>query len=90
MAVVCDAYSAEAFCKIRHYGFLSSTWKRQKLKIVQLKMDVMKAERDAKGQKIRKCSCCKNGNLLTVLVFDKRGPPSLVLAGSHQIVSSKS
>ncbi len=26
--------------KIRHYGFLSSTWKRQKLKILQEKLQV--------------------------------------------------
>ena len=28
------------FVKIRHYGFLSSTWKRQKLKLLQEKLQV--------------------------------------------------
>jgi hypothetical protein len=25
----------------------------------------------------RKCSCCKTGKLITLLLFDKRGPPEL-------------
>jgi hypothetical protein len=28
------------FVKVRHYGFLSSTWKRKKLKVLQKKMGV--------------------------------------------------
>ena len=77
------------FVKIRHYGFLSSSWKRTKLKIVQSKMKVVLTEKSESVQKIRKCSCCENGTLITIEVFSKRGPPNLVLARSHKIVSSK-
>lgn len=63
------------FVKIRHYGFLSSTWKRNKLKLLQEKMGVEAIEEVQKSTIIRKCSCCKVGNLRTILVFDKRGPP---------------
>ena len=33
------------FVKIRHYGFLSSTWKRQKLKLLQEKLKVKVLEK---------------------------------------------
>jgi hypothetical protein len=77
------------FVKIRHYGFLSSSWKRQKLKIVQEKMRINLPEKSEKTQKIRKCSCCKNGKVITVLVFDKRGPPPSYFGAVKNIVSSK-
>lgn len=63
------------FVKIRHFGFLSSTWKRQKLKLLQLKLKVIILEKQEKKPFQRKCSCCKTGNLITLLLFDKRGPP---------------
>jgi hypothetical protein len=63
------------FVKIRHYGFLSSTWKRQKLKLLQQNLGVpLKAEQEAVKQ-LPKCPCCKIGNMHIVAVFDKRGPP---------------
>ena len=37
----------------------------------------------AKESKIRKCQCCKTGNLHTILIFDKRGPPAWYLGGSQ-------
>jgi Putative transposase len=77
------------FVKIRHYGFLSSTWKRQKLKIVQLKLNVVLAEITESNQNIRKCACCKKGNLMTITVFDKRGPPPSYFGAVKNIVSSK-
>jgi hypothetical protein len=40
--------------KIRHYGFLSSTWKRQKLKLLQEKLKVKVLE------KAEKKSLCLN------------------------------
>jgi len=71
------------FVKIRHYGFLSSTWKRQKLKVLQKKMHVMVLEKTAKATPIRKCTCCKTGNLHTIAFFDKRGPPAWYLGLSQ-------
>ena len=71
------------FVKIRHYGFLSSTWKREKLKVLQEKLKVQAFVKPAKESKIRKCQCCKTGNLHTILIFDKRGPPAWYLGGSQ-------
>ena len=78
------------FVKIRHYGFLSSTWKRQKLKFLQEKLKVLAFVKPVKESKIRKCQCCKTGNLHTILVFDQRGPPAWYLGGSQKSIPHQS
>jgi hypothetical protein len=62
------------FVKIRHYGFLSSTWKRSKLKDLQQRMKVIPLPIKIET-KLRKCPCCLNGNLITLEMFSQRGPP---------------
>lgn len=62
--------------RIRHYGILSSTWKREKLKNLQEKLSPKPKPAEAKTQKVRPCPCCKKGTLRTILSFDYRGPPS--------------
>jgi hypothetical protein len=71
------------FVKIRHYGFLSSTWKRQKLKNLQEKLQVKVLEKREKKLFLPKCPCCKTGNLHRIAVFDQRGPPAWYLGGSQ-------
>ncbi len=61
--------------KIRHYGFLSTTWKREKLKVLQEKLQVKVLEKVEIKPFLPKCPCCKTGNLHRILVFDQRGPP---------------
>lgn len=63
------------FVKIRHYGFLSSTWKREKLKLLQENLQVKVMEKREKKPFLPKCPCCKTGNLHRIAVFDQRGPP---------------
>lgn len=63
------------FVKIRHYGFLSSTWKRQKLKMLQQKLQIRVLDKQEKKPFLPKCPCCKTGNLHRIAVFDQRGPP---------------
>ena len=75
------------FVKIRHYGFLSSNWKRQKLKLLQEKLKVKVLEKAEKKVFMPKCPCCKTGNLHRILIFDQRGPPAWYL-GSSQTTSS--
>lgn len=78
------------FVKIRHYGFLSSTWKRQKLKLLQEKLQVKALEKREKKPFLPKCPCCKTGNLHRIAVFDSRGPPAWYLGGSQISSSCKS
>ena len=77
------------FVKIRHYGFLSSTWKRQKLKLLQEKLKVKVLEKAEKKVFMPKCPCCKTGNLHRILVFDQRGPPDWYLGDSQTTSSCK-
>ena len=67
------------FVKIRHYGFLSSTWKRIKLKNLQQKLGIQPKEKPLPKPFQPKCSCCKTGNLVTIAMFDLRGPPQWFL-----------
>ena len=71
------------FVKIRHYGFLSSTWKRIKLKNLQQKLGIQSKEKPLPKPFQPKCSCCKTGNLVTIAMFDLRGPPQWFLEMSQ-------
>ena len=71
------------FVKIRHYGFLSSTWKRIKLKNLQQKLGIQPKEKLPPKVFQPKCSCCKVGNLVTIATFDLRGPPQWFLEMSQ-------
>ena len=73
------------FVKIRHYGFLSSTWKRKKLKTLQQNLGVIPREKPIKKPFSPKCSCCKVGNLVTIATFDLRGPPRWFLERSQSL-----
>lgn len=62
------------FVRIRHYGILSSTWKREKLATLQKEMNYIptpKINPTLKGQ----CPCCKQYTLQLLCEFDSRGPP---------------
>jgi hypothetical protein len=69
------------FVKIRHYGILSSTWKREKLKKLQEKLHIKLKENKGKETLLRVCPCCKKGLLKTICTFDQRGPPIEYLMG---------
>lgn len=64
------------FVRIRHFGFLSSTWKRVKFKKLREHFKLKPAEASEPQTLLRKCRCCKVGNLVTIATFDGRGPPS--------------
>jgi hypothetical protein len=61
------------FVRIRHYGILSSTWKRLKLKQLQAKNNI--EPKPIKGTKLHCCPHCKSPTMITINVFGKRGPP---------------
>lgn len=70
----------KGFTRIRHYGFLSSSWKKDRLPKLQLQLagkDLTHIEMVAAQDKSlhRKCPSCKKGTLITLLTFDSRGPP---------------
>ena len=63
------------FVRIRHYGILSSSWKRGKLQRLQEHLQILRP--DAQPQTLlKKCPHCKTGTLVTIAVFGERGPPA--------------
>jgi hypothetical protein len=66
------------FVRIRHYGILSSTWKRGRLQALQASLQVKRKEQPV-NTLLRRCPCCKTGLLITIEVFGKRGPPHMYL-----------
>ena len=63
------------FVRIRHYGLISSTWKRGKLQALQAELKQLRPANTPKTL-LRKCPCCKTGTLTTIEVFGSRGPPN--------------
>jgi hypothetical protein len=66
------------FVRIRHYGILSSSWKRGKLQALQKKLQVKRPAAMIKTL-MRKCPCCKTGTLIILAQFGERGPPAKYL-----------
>lgn len=66
------------FVRIRHYGILSSSWKRGKLQNLQKKLHI-KRPAVAPETRLRRCPCCKTGMMITIEAFGKRGPPEKYL-----------
>jgi hypothetical protein len=69
------------FVRIRHYGILSSSWKRGKLQALQQSVYAVRPAVTIKTM-LRKCPCCKTGTLVTIEVFGKRGPPQKYFTGT--------
>ena len=63
------------FVRIRHFGILSSTWKRSKLFDLQVKLGLTPVPKVVKGLRINICPCCQKGKMVTIVTFDSRGPP---------------
>lgn len=70
------------FVRIRHYGILSSSWKRGKLQLLQKELNITRPRTEVKTM-LRKCPCCKTGTLITIEIFGKRGPPKEYLLASQ-------
>ena len=67
----------KGFTRIRHYGILSSGWKKEKLPALQnaLATVPITIQKEKPPTMHRRCPSCKKGNLGTVMTFGQRGPP---------------
>ena len=74
----------QRFVRIRHYGILSSAWKRGKLQALQKELKLMRKE-PAQKTMLRQCPCCNTGTLITIEVFAGRGPPRKYLAEKRPV-----
>jgi len=71
----------KGFTRIRHYGFLSSSWKKDRLPLLQLQLAdknlIPSLSFEIKEKSVHRiCPSCKKGALITLLSFDSRGPPT--------------
>jgi hypothetical protein len=71
----------KGFTRIRHYGFLSSSWKKDRLPLLQLQLVdknlIPSQSFEIKEKSVHRiCPSCKKGALITLLSFDSRGPPT--------------
>jgi len=72
------------YIRIRHYGILSSSWKRGRLQ--KLQADLMVQRKPVAANTIlRKCPCCKTGTMITIKVFGKRVPPAKYLLATQLV-----
>ena len=67
----------KGFTRIRHFGILSSSWKREKLPKLQILLATTPTPDIHSKEPLqhRRCTSCKKGVLETILTFDSRGPP---------------
>lgn len=71
------------FVRIRHYGILSSVWKRAKFEELRKMLKMPEVKMDIKT-KLHCCPCCKTGTLTTIMIFGKRGPPAQYNTGKKR------
>jgi len=79
----------QRFVRIRHYGILSSTWKRGKLQHLQQQLKIVVKPPQAAKTLLHRCPCCKTGVLVTIEIFGKRGPPSQYLPVRQAVLPEK-
>jgi hypothetical protein len=69
----------KGFTRIRHFGILSSGWKKEKLPNLQLQLGgeyyINHLPILEEKTHLKRCFNCKKGTLTTLVMFDKRGPP---------------
>ncbi len=70
------------FVRIRHYGILSGTWKRERLPGLQRQLGAkLQSPNPEKSTLLRRCPHCKTGTLVTIITFSGRSPPVDLLRG---------
>ncbi|AFU68299.1 hypothetical protein P700755_001368 [Psychroflexus torquis ATCC 700755] len=71
---------SKGFTRIRHYGFLSSSWKKEKLPLLQLQLrdknlaHILTFATQEKSLH-RCCPSCKKETLITLFTYDSRWSP---------------
>jgi hypothetical protein len=65
----------KGFTRTRHYGLLSSTNKKACKLLIDVQPGTLVLPGIEKKEAHRTCPCCKTGTLVTISVFDERGPP---------------
>lgn len=75
----CQHILPKGLTRVRHYGILSSAWKKKKLPELQIKL----ADKDQEAPpekkpfetKVNRCVHCGSKQMVVLLTYDTRGPP---------------
>ncbi len=69
----------KGFVRIRHYGIVSSTSKSASAIVIKEQLPPMPEVKNKKAKREifnpHRCPCCKKDTMLTILRFNRRGPP---------------
>ena len=70
----------KGFRRIRHYGILSSSWKKEKLPHLQLKLcdkdkEALPEPIKIEPLKLNTCVYCGSKDLVVLMTYDNKGPP---------------
>ena len=68
----------KAFVRIRHYGILSTTSKKEAIPLIKQQIPLKKINSKlhlAQQYNPRICPCCKTESMVIIELFTKRGPP---------------
>lgn len=70
--------------RIRHYGILSTTGKRKYQVAIREQTGTVKLKDKREPIKLGLCPTCKKGKLLTIAIFQDRGPPKHLISQISQ------
>ena len=79
----------KGFTRIRHYGILSSYYKKIIVQKLQQDLGRLKLP-ERKPLQHNKCPSCKKGKLITIATFTARGPPYYLQQQFKKQVKSQS
>lgn len=74
----------KAFVRIRHYGILSTTGKRKFQDIIHEQTGAVTLTIKREPSKLGVCPTCGKGQLVTIAMFQERGPPKHLLQQINQ------
>jgi hypothetical protein len=72
------------FVRIRHFGILSTTGKKKYLVTIREQTGSVKLTIKREPIKLGKCPACKKGTLVTIVIFQDRGPPGHLINHINQ------
>jgi Putative transposase. len=74
------------FVRIRHYGILNGSWKRERLPGLRRQLGIRFLSPDPqKDTCLHRCSACKTDTLITLITFKGRVPPEFCLCGQTSV-----
>ena len=75
----------KGFVRIRHFGILSTTGKKKYQVIIREQTGEVSLTIKREPIKLGRCPACKKGTLVTIVIFQDRGPPEHLIHQLNQL-----